>query len=372
MQECILVGCDLHDKTMLLKIARGRAKAVKVTWANNVAGRRAMLKDLQRRSAEAQGAAVRFAYEASGLGFGLHDLLVEHGMACSVLAPTKMPKSVKHRQAKCDERDAEQILDLLRGHVLAGNALPEVWIPDRVTREDREVMRARLDAKAKATTVKTQVQTLLKRNGIDRPPEPETGKGWTLPFRQWLARLTGSSSPLSPGARVALGTLLRQLAFLEHEAKRLDRQVEQLAQKERYAEAVEQMKTRAGVGTLTAMVFLTELGDLTRFTSRKEVGAFLGLVPSSDDTAESDRKGHITHQGPWRVRWILCQATWTRLRTDPEERHYYDHLVAKNPKHKKIAVVACMRRLAIRLWHIGSEVQRRQGVFEREFALVSN
>lgn len=372
MQECIVVGCDLHDKTMLLKIACGRAKAVKVTWANNVAGRRAMLKDLQRRSAEAQGAPVRFAYEASGLGFGLHDLLVEHGMACSVLAPTKMPKSVKHRQAKCDERDAEQILDLLRGHVLAGNALPEVWIPDRVTREDREVVRARLDVTGKITTVKTQAQTLLKRNGIDRPPKAETGKGWTIPFRQWLSDLTGPSGRLSPGARFALGTLLRQLAFLEQEAERLQRQVEELSEKERYAEAVGEMRTRAGVGILTAMVFLTELGDLTRFTSRKEVGAFLGLVPSSDDTGESERKGHITHQGPWRVSWMLCQATWTRLRTDPEERQYYDHLVAKNPKHKMIAVVACMRRLAIRLWHIGSEVQRRQGIFERDLAWVSN
>jgi len=364
-----MVGCDLHDKTMLLKIARGRAQAAKMTWANNPPGREAMLRDLKRRSREASGARVVLAYEASGLGWGLHDLLEERGIVCRVLAPTKMPKSLKHRRSKCDERDADQILELLRGHVLAGNALPDVWIPDRETREDREVVRGRLDARAKATKVKIQVQTLRKRNGLDRPGG--TGDGWTLAFRAWLRGQTGASSQLPPGARIALGSLLRQLTFLEEEAETLEREVERLSRKDRYAEVVKEMRMRAGVGRLTAMVYLTEMGDLRRFNRRKEIGAYLGLVPSSDDTAESDRKGHITHQGPWRVRWMLCQAVWSILRTQPEEAEYYDRIVAKNPKHRKIAVVACMRRLAVRLWHIGAEVQREQGVFDAGVAAAA-
>lgn len=370
MREYIIVGCDLHDKTMLLKIARGRAATEKVTWANNVAGRRAMLKDLKRRSTEADEAPVVFAYEASGLGFRLHDLLTENGIACYVLAPTKMPKSLKHRRSKCDERDANQILEMLRAHVLAGNSLPSVWIPDAETRQDREVVRSRLDAKRKATKVKVQIQTLLKRNGIDRPKD--TGKGWTISFRQWLLKLTGRSRRLSHGTRLGLGTLLRQLEFLEGEAKLLNLAVAKLSEKERYVATVERMTISAGVGILTAMVFLTEMGDLTRFNNRKEIGAYIGLVPSSDDTAESDRKGHITHQGPWRVRWILCQAVWTILRTNPEEAECYDRIVRKNPQHKKIAVVACMRRLAVCLWHVGSEAQREQGVFGRALAAVAS
>ena len=51
-----------------------------------------------------------------------------------------------------------------------------------------------------------------------------------------------------------------------------------------------------------AMVYLTEMGDLSRFANRQQVGAFLGLVPSSFETGkDDDRKGHITHQGPSRV-----------------------------------------------------------------------
>jgi transposase len=128
-----------------------------------------------------------------------------------------------------------------------------------------------------------------------------------------------------------------------------------------------------GVGTLTAMVFLTEMGDLSRFSNRRQVGAYLGLAPSSAESGESnDRKGHITHHGNARVRKALCQATWSRVRSDGAEREVYDRIVKKNPKHKKIAVVAVMRRLAVRLWHIGCRAQMQAGrVFlEKEQAAV--
>ena len=78
----------------------------------------------------------------------------------------------------------------------------------------------------------------------------------------------------------------------------------------------------------------------------------MGLIPSSDESGEeSDRKGHITRQGPSRLRKALCQAAWSRARTDERERAVHARVCAKNPKHKKIATVALMRRLAIRMWH---------------------
>jgi hypothetical protein len=46
---------------------------------------------------------------------------------------------------------------MLRAHVLAGNALPDIWIPDRQARDDRELVRSRLDAGKKLTAMKTQV-----------------------------------------------------------------------------------------------------------------------------------------------------------------------------------------------------------------------
>ena len=104
-----------------------------------------------------------------------------------------------------------------------------------------------------------------------------------------------------------------------------------------------------GVGPLTALV-LDGTGDLHRFSNRRQIGAYLGLVPSCHESgSRNDCKGHITRQGSKHVRRALCQASWggfeARRRTSCGRR-----LVRKNPKHKKIAVVAVMRRLGVRMW----------------------
>jgi transposase len=120
-----------------------------------------------------------------------------------------------------------------------------------------------------------------------------------------------------------------------------------------------------GVGLLTDMVFLTEIGDMRRFSNWRQVGSFLGLAPTCRESGEeSDRKGHITREGLARVRKALCKATWVRIVYDVEEAQMYGRIVEKNPKHKKIAIVACMRRLGILVWHLAKDAQIKSGVFE--------
>ena len=77
---------------------------------------------------------------------------------------------------------------MLRGHLLAGNELPEIWIPDDETRDDRETVRSRLDVGNKQTRVKTQIQMLLKRNRIKKPEEIRTT--WTKEYRKWLNKIS--------------------------------------------------------------------------------------------------------------------------------------------------------------------------------------
>lgn len=367
MGKCIMIGCDLHDASMLLKIAVDREEPETRTVKNTVPGRQAMIADLLKRAQALGGARVVFAYEASGQGFGLYDELTEAGIECYVLAPTKITRSRRQRSQKTDEKDALHLLELLRAHLLAGNALPAVWVPDRQTRDERELVRMRLDVGEKITAVKTQVQSLLKCYALRRPQQ--VGTGWTRRFWAWLhGQATGPcQGPWGAGGKAALASLLRQLCWLEEEQGRLDQGVAALAWSPRYAAAIAAMTQLCGVGVLTALVFLTEMGDLRRFANRRQVGAYLGLVPSSNESGEAnDRKGHITHQGSCRVRKVLCQATWARVRHDAEEKAAYERIKSKNPKHKKIAVVASMRRLSVRMWHRGQaaavpgETERRR------------
>jgi transposase len=328
-----------------------------------------MIADLLERSRRIGGAQVIFAYEASGQGFGLHDELTDAGVKCHVLAPTKIARSSQQKREKTDEKDAEQLLQLLRAHVLAGNPLPDVWVPDPQTRDDREVVRARLDAAEKVAAVKAQIQGLLKRH---RKTRPEGMKGrWSKSYWAWL-RVLAADPTAGSGMRATLNSLLRQLAFLNEEIGRLEEALSELVDSPRYVAAIGELLKLQGVGLLTALVFLTEVGDLHRFDNRRQISAYLGLVPRSFESgAQQDRKGHITRQGPSRVRRVLCQATWSRIREERVDHAVYQRIASKNPKHKKIAVVAMMRRLAVQMWHRAQQTppeERPSGIGRRTIA----
>lgn len=363
MRKHIMVGCDLHKDNILIKVAVGREKPERKSYWNTEGGRDTMIEHLKKRSEAEGGARVIFAYEASFLGFGLYDDLTDEGIDCYVLAPTKIARSVKHRRRKTDERDAERILEIVRGHVLAGSELPAIWIPDKQTRRDRELVRMRLEVGEKLATTKTQIDVLLERNRIEKPTS--AGKNWTQKHQEWLNKAIGTELEPSLGARVAVESLLRQKTMLEGEILQLDKHIAALTQDKRYNKPAQELIKLKGVGLITAMVFLTEMGDLGRFSNRRQVGSFLGLVPSSYESGESDdRKGHITHQGPARVRKVLCQASWALTRTDAAAGAVYERIIKKNPNHKKIALVAIMRRLAIRMWHLGLLAQQQANSFE--------
>jgi transposase len=350
---------DAHDNTLTNRIGVDREAAETMKVRNTQEGRAKLFRYLKDLAQEHEGARVLVAYEASPIGFGIYDDCVAAGIACHILAPMKMPKSTRDRKRKDDRVDAQKIFELLKGHVLAGNELPDIWIPDHQTRDDREIVRSRLDVAEKLTALKTQVQMLLKRNRVVKPEY--IGLSWRKSYRRWLWEVE-----LKPGARIALSSLLRQIESVEEEMMVLDKEIEALSQTERYQLAAEALVVQIkGVGLLTAMVFLTEIGDMRRFSNRRQVGSFLGLAPSCRESGEgSDRKGHITREGPARVRKALCQASWVRTVHDVKEARVYGRIVEKNPKHKKIAIVACMRRLGILMWHLAKDAQMKARVFE--------
>jgi transposase len=354
----IFVGIDLGDKNSVARIAQDQEKSERFKFVNNRAGRARLFEELKKRSRAAAGAQIVAAYEASSCGFILHDEAVQEGIRCDVLSPTKMDKSVEQRKHKNDDRDAEDILEKLRAHVMAGNRLPRVWIPDPQTRDDRELVRTRMELGEKQTQVKTQVQMLLKRRGLEKPAG--LGSGWTVGYRQWL-KAVSESDRQDWGMRQALASLLRQLGAIEIELELLDKQIQILAHQPHQKAIIEELTKENGVGVLTALVYRTEIGYAGRFRRGRQIGKFGGLTPTSHESGQqTDRKGHISRQGSRRLRKILCQASWVHIRHDRQAAQVFQKLVERNPKKKKIALVAIMRRLSIRLWHRMRKVELEQ------------
>jgi transposase len=286
-------------------------------------------------------------YEASSCGFEVYDHFTKIGWRMSVVAPTHIHKSVLSRKRKTDLRDAKRLWEVLVSHGELGTELPAVWIPEERIREEREIVRRRLSLADHRTRVKNGISSLLRMHKLKRPPEMKTA--WSQTHVAWLKGLT-SDPARAVHLRTALGSLLRELEFLEAELALLQKEVEKLSGEERYRKMVEYMTELDGVGVLTAMTFLVELGDVRRFKNRRQVASYLGLVPTSYESGEDDdHKGPITHLGPARVRKVLNQAAWTLVRKDALWKARYGPLAARRGALK--AIVAIMRKLGIELWH---------------------
>jgi transposase len=353
MSHFIAIGCDLHDRSITLAVAFGKNPATIRRYANDGEGREKMVSELLAVAGEQGVLRIVLVYEASGQGFRLCDWLQERGIETYVLAPTKLARSAQQTRRKTDARDAEALLEDLRSHLLAGRPLPSVWIPSRQLREDRELVRARHEVADLIGQTKTKIRSLLRKHWIDMPDWFTVNQNWTRQLQRWLNQLeTGSDPRLPHASRCCLRMLLSRLEELQDEQKQLDGEIRKLCRDPRYRPSYQALRSLCGVGQVTAMTFLTELGDLSRFENRRQLAAFLGLVPSSNESGErSERKGHVTRQGPARLRRVLCQAAWAAIRHHEATQQTYQHLKRNTKTRTRIAVVAIMRRLAIRMWH---------------------
>jgi len=368
-----MIGCDLHDRSMLIHFAVNQGKPQRASFSNDSLGRGLLIERLRELAAIHQAERIVFVHEASGQGYGLSDLLNEHGIECHVLSPTHLPKTAKSAKNKTDAKDAQMLLEQVRGYVLAGNPLPLVWTPPERLRNDRELVRARVDASDDTTRIKLQILSLLKRRGIMKPPWYTTR--WSKLFVKWLRDMAAA---LDTFVAPVLASLIDRYELYHQEQAKLDRAIGALSRTDRYRAACEELRKIPGVGLLTAMTFLTEMGDLQRFHNRGGVAAYLGLCPSSFESGEtSDRKGRITRQGPARLRKMLCQAAWVSLIHCDESSQTYRRIKAGKSNRTKKALVAVMRHLAIKMWHqakscdVAEELRGRGGPHERTERLLT-
>ncbi len=91
------------------------------------------------------------------------------------------------------------------------------------------------------------------------------------------------------------------------------------------------------------MAFVLIIGEVERFQCGKQVASYLGLVPLEDSSGNRRRLEHITKQGSSMLRFLLVEAAQVTVRSLPEWRSRYFHLMMR--RGRKIAKVAMARRL---------------------------
>ena len=118
-----------------------------------------------------------------------------------------------------------------------------------------------------------QIKSLLLFHGI---PLPEVNAGfWTRPFLSSL-RAVGTDEYVSR----SLNTLIDLYEYLTQQVQKMTKEVRRLARTEKYEKRIKLLQTIPGVGLLSAMEILTELQEVSRFSTADQIAAFLGLTPS--------------------------------------------------------------------------------------------
>jgi transposase len=178
----------------------------------------------------------------------------------------------------------------------------------------------------------------------------EQGRLGPLPSAGWNAYLRWCKKQELPEPIAhCIQELLHLRAAACASVKRLRTALHQLSAQPQYAPVVRGLVAQAGVGTLTAMRLVLELGDMRRFPTAGSFPRYLGLTPSEYSTGPTERRGHLTKCGPRFVRAWLIQCAWVSIRPrgDARLRAVFERLAPKIGK--KRAIVAVGRRLALRL-----------------------
>jgi transposase len=147
-------------------------------------------------------------------------------------------------------------------------------------------------------------------------------------------RLDSANARAARSIRSVLKTLDRQLQDIDSD---IDAHIDEHFKPQR--QLLDSVKGIGPVTTLTMLSALPELGQL----KRRQIAKLVGVAPLADDSGK--RKGaRRTWGGRSDVRAVLYMATLTATRHNPAIKTFYERLVAAG-KPKKVALVACMRKL---------------------------
>lgn len=335
----VYVGMDVHRKRTQVAVIDERGEELSNrNFRNDPAELGPVLMTLE------PGTPVVFE-AAYGWGW-LAELLDEFGMETH-LAHAKGCKAIASARLKNDKVDARTL-----AHLLRTDLLPEAWLAPREVRDLRALLRHRARLVRFGTSLKVRIHAVLADQGV----QVTVPKLWTRPGRKWL-----DGVPLPAMQRAIVDDLLALLDATKEPIARLEREIKAAAKPDPRVAALQRLH---GVGYLTAMMLVAEIGDIERFPTARKLCAWAGLTPQVRNSDHSVRHGHITKQGSTWVRWALSEAAQVAKSRAPFSRTYTQ--IAQR-RGSNIATVAVSRKLLARVFHILKEVSQGQESSEKAF-----
>lgn len=323
--KTVYVGLDLHRKMWHVTVMTEEVEL----FSGSIPGNWGSLKMLLERYG---GYRVKAVYEAGYFGFGLYDQLCAWGARCVVTPPSLIPREYGNR-VKTDKKDSGKLAVLL-----SRGLLKDVWVPTPKQRCQRQVIRTRRQLIRDRVRTQLRIKAQLRFYGMDIPAP--RGK-WSQAYLENLTRLKFEDRWLEESFR----RLLDEYDFLSEQIKRQTDLLKELSETDDYRESVGILQSVYGIGLISAMEILLEIGDFTRFKRSTQIAAYVGLTPSQYSSGDKVRMGRITGIGKNSLRAILIESSWKLIRCDRRLGRRYEELKVRCGG--KRAIVAIARRLLI-------------------------
>lgn len=297
------IGIDLHKATSFITRMDRRGRILdQVTLRNDARTLKGYLERLRPDT--------RIAVEATGHWTYLYEL-IEDRHPDLVLAHPLKTKAIASARIKTDKIDATTL-----AHLLRADLLPAAYIPPRPVRDTREILRYRASLVRLRTQVKNKIAAILSKTGVQTPTKTAFG----VKSRHFLATV-----PVRACYRLALDGYLRLVEHLTTEIRQVTQTIEAQVKADPQAQL---LCTMPGIGAYSALLILSEIGDVHRFPSSRHLCSYAGLVPSVHASGGKTRLGRLTKQGSKWLRWILVELAVHAINGAPQFRSLY-HRVAK-------------------------------------------
>ena len=244
----------------------------------------------------------------------------------------------RKRRAKTDREDARWLRTLL-----AEKRLPESWIPPEHVREWRSRARLRKTLIDERTQWLARIQATLFHHGVaGAPAELRSGPG-----REFLEELE-----LPADARERIAIALAMIDSLEGQLRPLEAELRKLARRQTGCRA---LMAQFGMGELTSLMTLTELGDVQRLSASRKAVRMAGIDIGVHRSDRRSRVGKLNRQGSPHLRWALYEAALSATRPRSPDHEDYLALKARGLSHTR-ASLTIARKLARRSFHILREL----------------
>jgi transposase len=259
--------------------------------------------------------------ELHAVGADVH--LAESAEASALRGPKK--------RAKTDRADARHLRELL----MVGR-LPEAWIPPAHLLDVRARVRLRHTLVDQRGEWQQRIQAVLYHHGV-----PQRRDLLTVDKRQWLEDLD-----LPEAAREQITVALSVIDALDAQSAPLTRELRAYGRRQPGCRA---LMAHYGIGALTAVTILAELGDARRFSSSRHAVRYAGLDITVHQSDQRRAPGHLSRQGPPALRWALYEAAQLSRRATSPDHAYYERAAARLGGNR--ACLAVARKLLKRSYH---------------------